>query len=248
MVFVVLPLAMFLAALAVARINIGVRHALHVYPLLFILAGRAATIRTTPGWIGRGCIGLAVAASAFSAWRIAPYPVAYFNELVGGPAGGRRILSDSNLDWGQGLSALADYVQEEKLDGIYLSYFGTAPPEYYGIRCRYAPGHRPLTQPEATRLATQGREIFAISDYNLKGIRSQSDETYAWLAARKPVATLAQSIYVYDITNDTQAHFELAKAYLEEDRAEYAAWELEKVLALDADHEGARKLMTELPR
>src|SRR5690606_17615605 len=38
--FLLLPMAMFFGALLVARINIGVCLALHLYPLLHILAGR----------------------------------------------------------------------------------------------------------------------------------------------------------------------------------------------------------------
>ena len=108
--FLLLPMAMFFGALLVARINIGVCLALHLYPLLHILAGRAAVIGLGPKRSGRVALGLLVAWSAVSAARIAPFPVAYFNELVGGPRGGRHILTDSNLDWGQGLRALAHYL------------------------------------------------------------------------------------------------------------------------------------------
>ena len=33
---------------------------------------------------------------------IHPHELSYFNAAAGGPIGGRRVLSDSNLDWGQG--------------------------------------------------------------------------------------------------------------------------------------------------
>jgi hypothetical protein len=247
-VFVLLPLCMFLSALLLAQINIGVRHALHVYPLLFVLAGRMATIGTTPEWVGKAGIGLLLALSAFSAWRIAPYPVAYFNELVGGPAGGRHILTDSNLDWGQGLVALAEYIERERLDGVYLCCFGTAPPEYYGIHYQYLPGFGPLVRPEPTRFTTKGRELLAISDFNQKGVWLASDERYAWLAERKPIATLAHSMDVYDITGDAQAHFHLATVYMQERMPQYATWELEKVLALEPDHDEAKRLMDSLPQ
>jgi hypothetical protein len=245
-VFVVLPLVMFLAALTFARINIGVRHALHVYPLLFVLAGRTATIRTKPAWIGRAGIGLLLAVSAFSAWRIAPYPLAYFNELVGGPAGGRRILSDSNVDWGQGLNALAEYIERGKVDGVYLCYLGTASPEYYGIRYQYVPGFGLLSRPKPMRVTTDGPELFAISDFHRKGISSGGVDRYAWLDERTPVATLAYSIDLYDITKDAEAHFELAKVYLRSHLPQYAAWELEKVLAIEPDHAEANRLMGSL--
>ena len=44
---------------------------------------------------GSGGKALAVAA-------VHPFELTYFNVLAGGPLGGRHILSDSNLDWGQG--------------------------------------------------------------------------------------------------------------------------------------------------
>jgi hypothetical protein len=56
-----------------------------------------------------------------------------------------------------------------------------------------------------------GRELFAISDLNLKGIWFGNHDIYAWLAKREPIETLAHSIYVYDITDDAEAHFELAQ-------------------------------------
>jgi hypothetical protein len=38
---------------------------------------------------------------------IAPHPLSFFNMLAGGPAAGRKLLVDSNLDWGQDLARLA---------------------------------------------------------------------------------------------------------------------------------------------
>jgi hypothetical protein len=32
-------------------------------------------------------------------------------------------------------------MEKEKFPIIYLSYFGTAPPSYYGIRYQYMPGY-----------------------------------------------------------------------------------------------------------
>ena len=49
----------------------------------------------------------ALAVAALIAWHVAesawvaPHYIAYFNELAGGPAGGRNHLADSSLDWGQ---------------------------------------------------------------------------------------------------------------------------------------------------
>ena len=125
----------FFIATTQAKINIGIRH---ILPSLSVslcpgLAYGDTSLsphfaRAVTDW----CIRLAL--TAISSLRIAPHQLAYFNESIGGPEQGYRYLSDSNLDWGQDLKGLKAYIEREKLPIIYLSYFGTAPPAYYGIR------------------------------------------------------------------------------------------------------------------
>jgi hypothetical protein len=65
---------------------------------------------------------------------IHPYELSYFNILAGGPAGGRRILADSNLDWGQGARALARLqAQHPEYRDLTTYYFGDTDPGYYGV-------------------------------------------------------------------------------------------------------------------
>jgi hypothetical protein len=127
------PVVIFIATTQ-AKVNIGLRHILPVYPFLFVLASRLATLRFQRTWVAPVFVCVPLAVTAISALRIAPHQLAYFNEIVGGPGEGYRYLSDSNLDWGQDLKGLKAYVEKERLPMIYLSYFGTAPPSYYGIR------------------------------------------------------------------------------------------------------------------
>jgi hypothetical protein len=86
-----------------------------------------------------------IATVAMLAWHVAesaairPDYLAYFNQLAGGPAQGYRHLADSSLDWGQDLPALKQWLDRQGLQqpggsNVYLSYFGTARPEYYGIK------------------------------------------------------------------------------------------------------------------
>ena len=63
-----------------------------------------------------------------------PYELTYFNALAGGPLGGRRILADSNLDWGQGLKSLARLQrQRPEITDMTLYYFGDTEPAHYGV-------------------------------------------------------------------------------------------------------------------
>jgi hypothetical protein len=87
---------------------------------------------------------------------IRPDYLAYFNQLAGGPAQGYKHLADSSLDWGQDLPALKRWLdaaglQESDGAGVYLSYFGTARPEYYGIHATALAGFidRRAPQPPA---------------------------------------------------------------------------------------------------
>jgi hypothetical protein len=74
-----------------------------------------------------------------------PHHLAYFNEYAGGPAGGRDHLLDSNLDWGQDLHLVKEFMDEQQLDSIGLAYFGTLHPELIGIDYTLPPEWTPET-------------------------------------------------------------------------------------------------------
>ena len=82
---------------------------LPVYPFL-ALAGAALFARAR--WRVRSpatvwLLGALPLLSAVEIARIHPHELSYFNPLAGGPERGRRILSDSNVDWGLDLKRLA---------------------------------------------------------------------------------------------------------------------------------------------
>jgi hypothetical protein len=91
-------------------------------------AGALARARRLP----RG-LGSKAAAAAFvvlpllacgELLRIHPFEMSYFNPLVGGPEGGRRILSDSNIDWGLDLRRLAAELRRRGVSDPTVVYFG----------------------------------------------------------------------------------------------------------------------------
>ena len=169
--FLVLPVTLIFLAMTQAKTNIGLRHILPVYPFLFVLASRTATLHLRRPSLALLLIGIPLACTAISSLRIAPHQLAYFNESVGGPEQGYRYLSDSNLDWGQDLKGLKAYVEKEKLPIIYLSYFGTAPPSYYGIRYQDVASKGTLGPPPPEKVpADAPRKILAISAYNLQDV------------------------------------------------------------------------------
>jgi 4-amino-4-deoxy-L-arabinose transferase-like glycosyltransferase len=85
----------------------------------------------------QGLIGIGLAGQFLAVAAIHPHELTYFNALAGGPLGGRHLLSDSNLDWGQGLKSLArlQHLEPEFRD-LTLYYFGDTNPAWYGVRGR----------------------------------------------------------------------------------------------------------------
>jgi hypothetical protein len=112
-------------------LNIGLRHELPLIAASWILAGAVA--RRDGFWRWRSgrltaTAGLCIVIGAHVAESVRTRPdyLAYFNGLAGPEAHRHRLLVDSNLDWGQGLPALASWVRDHARDRpVYLSYFGS---------------------------------------------------------------------------------------------------------------------------
>jgi hypothetical protein len=171
-------LGVYWIAAVLSHLNIGHRHLLPIYPVTFILAGAAAYwLRKRPNRLPRVAVLSLVlwfAAESLYTW---PNYLSYFNQIVGGPWYGYRHLVDSSLDWGQDLPGLKKWLDARGLSGgsdgrdVYLSYFGTGSPEYYGIHARYLPGfgipEPPTREPEALQPGT-----YCISATMLQGVYS----------------------------------------------------------------------------
>jgi hypothetical protein len=214
-ILLLIPPALIFVSTTQAKVNIGLRHILPVYPFLFVLASRLATVRFRREWAVPVVIGIPMISTAISSLRVSPHQLAYFNEFVGGPSQGYRYLSDSNVDWGQDLKGLKTYMEQEKLPIIYLSYFGTAPPSAYGIRYQSIArtGIHETAPPGDKVPATAVRKIFAISVYNLQDVSTGSSPLFRWLWLRQPIAKIGYSIFVYDLSNDAVSLMMLERAY-----------------------------------
>lgn len=125
-----------------SNLNIGHRHILPTYPVLYIATGIIGwAIARSWSRARAGGVALAGITAALLAWhvsegvRIHPHHLAYFSPAVGGPSQGYKRLADSSLDWGQDLPGLKRWLDEHRRPGepVFLSYFGTSEPDYYGI-------------------------------------------------------------------------------------------------------------------
>jgi hypothetical protein len=212
---VLVPLAILLVSLLFARLDVGVRYALPLWPLIILAASRAATLPLPTAPVTKTLIALALVYHASAAIRVAPHDLAFFSDFVGGPSRGLRYLSDSNLDWGQDIETLGQWLaRREPPRRLYLAYFGTADPRAYGVRYWPAPNSCPHSAPWVPDPEpVSGRDLLAISAMNLQGAFFGDPDAYAWVRARRPVAVLGYSIWIFDITTDPEAHAALARMY-----------------------------------
>ncbi len=182
-------------AIVFAAVAIGSHRALgirYVLPLIVLcVAGAVAwladALRGRPR-LAAGLAATALTAQLVSCVTIAPDFLAYFNRLSGGPANGYTKLVDSNLDWGQDLPRLADWLRERGTNRVTLAYFGSAPPLAYGIRADTLRTVVPEGEP--------GPPWFAISVTLLQGV-FVCDDPFAPLRAIAPAARIGYTMMVY---------------------------------------------------
>jgi hypothetical protein len=136
-----------------------------------------------------------------------PHQLSYFNELSRAPDGSYapppRLL-DSNLDWGQDLLLLREWINRHAPDEpLYLAYFGYLDPSLFGIKFQPVPAlHR-----ERKKLPPG---VYAVSVNYLFGHQFQcadgkggfefiSSERVAPLREFTPVAYIGRSTWIYRI-------------------------------------------------
>lgn len=183
-------------------LNIGVRHLLPVFPFTILLVS-ATIIKLLKApflKIKYLILGVLILWQVFSVVSIYPHFLAYFNELAGGPNQGFVYTVDSNLDWGQDLKRLKKWVDENKIDKIYVDYFGGGDAKYY-LKEKYASWQGTQDPNEFPK-----ENYLAVSATFLQGGRgmpapgfNQPWGYYLWLNKYTPVAKIGHSIFVYYI-------------------------------------------------
>jgi 4-amino-4-deoxy-L-arabinose transferase-like glycosyltransferase len=192
--------------LTAASIHTGLtmhlRYVLPCFPFAFVYISRIAESRAR----STRCIVLpCLCWSVFSSLVIYPNSLSYFNELVGGPAGGPRHLLDSNIDWGQDLLNLMRWRDRHpEARSLTLAYFGGFDP------CSIAGtiGRPPLgpaaadperSGPKPGWYAVSVNELYG---YSLRPYRDPPDAFFGYFRHFKPIAKAGYSIYIYHITPD----------------------------------------------
>ena len=178
------PIVILVVCMA-ARIDLGVRHILPIYPLLAIVGGYAVTALFRQSRTATAVAALLVAWVAVDSWRAHPDYLAHFNEFAGPHP--ENILCESDLDWGQDLHRLSLRLHERGIQEFSIAYFGTAFLEKYNL-----PHWEPLSPTQPTR------GYIAVSLHRLN-IDYSKDGSFAWLKSYTPVERIGKSIDLFYI-------------------------------------------------
>jgi hypothetical protein len=171
------------------HVNIGIRHILPLYPVLFLYLGRLALLK--PKGLQAVVVvllGWFVLASAY----IHPDYLAYFNEAAGGPRNGHTYLDDSNLDWGQDLPRLNDVQRHDPHEPLYIATNWMTNPAIYGIEATLLREDQIQNPPPG--LVAVGKH-WAIRNR----INRYSSNYFDWLEKYPVIAEVGHSIWVFRI-------------------------------------------------
>ncbi len=227
------PLLLFLTVFSLSSKQNGLRYVLPIYPFLCVLAGGLAVVKA-PRWIRPAAVVLVLWA-AVESLGIAPNPLAYFNQIAGGADKGHKWLVDCNGDWGQNLPAIQKLWREADRPELLLAdhsnadrahYFGPQqdvvidlnnPPEIY---------YRHLNS------ASPPKEWLVVGASCLQGWALNRDD-FKWLRNRKPLAQPGHSLFVFDVTNDPESHFEVGRLYQDRRNFLFALRQFQRAVALE---------------
>lgn len=242
LIFLLVPITVYLAVAIHSDLNIGVRHLLPVYAFLYLVVAGAAAYLVSNSRRWTMTIAVLLLWQAVTSARVAPGYMAYANEAWGGPSQTHRYLSDANVDWAQQLKATRLYLDQHHITQCWIVYFadGAILPSDYGIPCKRLPTTANLWWLKLPmNIPTEIDGPVLISESTLTGFEFGQGRLnpYEQFRHLRPAASIQYGINVYD------GHFEIplasalyhaqqAENLLEANQIEAAAKEAEQAISL----------------
>jgi Dolichyl-phosphate-mannose-protein mannosyltransferase/Tetratricopeptide repeat len=200
--FLTIPVIVYLIVAITVGMNIGVRHILVVYVFMSVLVGGASwtLIRSNRKWLY--AVVALLLMHALSSLRTFPTYIAYSNELWGGPSQTHKYLTDSNADWGQQLKSLKRYLDERGVKDCWFVYFaeGVIDTKYYGIPCKPLPTITTLwlNQPLEVPASIDGPVLVSASNLSSVELGPGSLDPYGQFKRLTPTAIIEHGIFIFD--------------------------------------------------
>lgn len=201
--FLVIPPAIYLAVAMSSGINYGIRHLLPIYPFLIVLVAQAAWNLGKRAKALAALVAFLFVCHAASSLRAFPNYIPYLNEAWGGPSKTHDLLTDSNVDWGQGLKAMKQYIDQHHIKDCWFAYFGSTIMDvsYYGIPCKILPpafaASISMKVPDVPP-QVDGPVFISATVLSQPVYRPDSPNPYLPFQRMVPSALIADSILVFD--------------------------------------------------
>ena len=157
-----------------SHLNVGLRHMMPIYPVFFVLAGANVFWLLAEKSIFKIALTALLVGTITGSLSVWPNYLAFFNQFVGRSRNGYQYLVDSSLDWGQDLPSLHQWLEKNiaaaSRTSVYLSYFGTGDPKFYGINALLLPGYFDVDSPQTFPLQDG---VYCLSATMLQGVYSR---------------------------------------------------------------------------
>jgi hypothetical protein len=189
----IIPMILLTGMMMTSHINIGWRHFLPAYAFMILLASRAVAGNV------RTALSMTVLLAVGLGWvDTLRYHPDYLSYISFPRHDGWRAVSDSNVDWGQGMKYVQRWLDRNRArkDVFLRSNFWF--PNAESVRRRFGKRITVLSRPP--RLPTQG--ILIISPVSLVGLYELPEgraDPYRALRPYEPVAVLGHTMLIYDL-------------------------------------------------
>jgi 4-amino-4-deoxy-L-arabinose transferase-like glycosyltransferase len=195
------PPLLFFALAAATSINIGVRYVLPVLPFLCVLGGAllARLWGAGPRRLGRAVALACVGWMAFEAVRAFPHYIPYMNQLARARPGW-TYLSDSNVEWGDDVGALARYLRERGETRVTAALLNERLLTYQGLEVLSPYADAGALRPRYTALGASFLNGSTVPWMTRDGEplpEAERREYFAPYRSRRPEAIFGGSIYLY---------------------------------------------------
>ena len=135
LLYLAIPAIIFLSFSMRSALDIGFRHILPVLPFVLIFAAAGAGAFCSGSFKRATLVVAMLLWHAFSSAHAFPEYLSYANEAFDGPQNAYKYLSDSNVDWGQSLKEIREYLVHTPAAPCWFMQNGTADAGYYQIPC-----------------------------------------------------------------------------------------------------------------
>lgn len=194
--FLLLPPLVYFAFSLTSEMNIGVRHLLPVYAFFIVIAAAGACALVRKYQIALYILIVLLIFHAAATVRTAPNYIAFANDFWGGTNNTHRLLADSNVEWGQNLKLVNQYLAAEKINDCWFANYGGGELARINQPCKLLPGSFAwdATEEPVERVPStiEGTILLSVAVFPPRG-----GAEYSQFLQAEPIAFIGGSVFVY---------------------------------------------------